>query len=71
LEELLGKVAAELSVKTKRLEESLAGDLADEAIRNNLRIEDLLLKSQSIQLATMRSFNETLGPDKGPSNPRI
>tara|TARA_R110002033_G_scaffold125308_1_gene167283 strand:- start:71225 stop:72115 length:891 start_codon:yes stop_codon:yes gene_type:complete len=71
LEELLGKVEGELAVKTKRLEESLAGDLADEAIRNNLRIRDLLLKSQSIQFSTMRSFSEKLGPDKGPSSPRI
>lgn len=71
LEELLGKVEEELAVKTKRLEESLAGDLADEAIRNNLRIRDFLLKAQSIQLSTMRSFKERLGPDKGPSNPRI
>ncbi|WP_157959210.1 oligoribonuclease [Marinomonas shanghaiensis] len=70
LEELLGKVAEELAVKTKRLEESLAGDLADEAIRNNLRIRDFLLKAQSIQFSTMKSF-EKLGPDRGPSNPRI
>jgi oligoribonuclease len=70
LEELLGEVEQELSVKTKRLEESLAGDLADEAIRNNLRIRDLLLKAQSIQFSTMRRF-EKLGPDRGPSNPRI
>ncbi|SBS29046.1 Oligoribonuclease [Marinomonas spartinae] len=70
LEELLGKVAAELAVKTKRLEESLAGDLADEAIRNNLRIRESLLKAQSIQFSTMKSF-EKLGPDHGPSSPRI
>jgi len=70
LEELLGEVEQELSVKTKRLEESLAGDLADEAIRNNLRIRDLLLKAQSIQFSTMHSFKK-LGPDRGPSNPRI
>ncbi|MBJ7555412.1 oligoribonuclease [Marinomonas spartinae] len=70
MEELLGKVAAELAVKTKRLEESLAGDLADEVIRNNLRIRESLLKAQSIQFSTMKSF-EKLGPDRGPSSPRI
>mgnify|MGYP003627116136 CR=1 FL=1 len=71
LEELLGKVAGELAVKTKRIEESLAGDLAEVAKLNNTKIELLLHQACGIQLETMRRFNETLGPDKGPSNPRI
>lgn len=71
LEELLGKVAGELAVKTKRLEESLAGDLAEVAKLNNTKIGLLLHQACGIQLETMRRFNETLGPDKGPSNPRI
>lgn len=71
LEELLSKLANELRSKTKQIEESSHGDLAEVAKLNNTKIELLLQQACGIQLETMRRFNETLGPDRGPSNPRI
>lgn len=70
LEELLPKISMELGKKTDRMRESLAGDLAKTAIENNKRIQGLLEEARTIQVSTMDSFAQ-LGPDRGPSKPRI
>lgn len=70
LEELLPKISAEIEVKTERMRESFAGDLADKAIKNNVRIQSLLEEARVVQVDTMASF-AWLGRDRGPSKPRI
>ncbi len=81
LEDLLDQVAAELTAKNALIEERLRNDLTltngsvskqvfERAWNNNRKVIEHLYEAQRIQIDTMQSFTQ-LGPDKGPTAPRI
>lgn len=69
LEELLELIAQDLEEKNSILVEN-GSPICMEAKVNNDTIINNLRMSVRTQLATMEMFN-VLGPDRGPSNPRV
>lgn len=81
LEDLLDQVAAELEGKNALLRDRLENDpdvvhdevrksIFERAWNNNRKVIEHLYEAQRTQIDTMRTFSE-LGPDKGPTAPRI
>ena len=79
LEELLQLVITDVEIKSEDLSVKLAGktatgcnktDVMCEVLQNNQQIVKLLRAALSYQLSSLSALN-TLGPDKGPTAPRI
>ena len=71
LEELLGEMISDLTIKTERLEGESSHEQAPLIIGRNRRIIDLLAQAKRLQERSM-AILDRIGPDQGPTGtPRL